>query len=370
MNLRITGSRISLLEVLSTMKDRLYILLFALVSMLVLAACQSGSQATQTIIEAELVPTPTQTPTTIPVDRSQYEETFDMIWDTVNEMYFDPTFNGVDWESVRDRYRSKVLAAEDDETFYITLNEMCFELGVSHIAVIPADSPEQLEPVLSAPGSVGIDVRLIDDQVVIAWVEPGSPAEQAGLRTGFIILEINGQPVEDSEDLITFKLPPFNERRYRGQFISAIQSQLNGEVGEEVALIYMDDKDQMHEAALTRQEREVQPFIAENLPPFYVDLNPGAWKTALGTFVSPGSYHRSLKMFWRLLRTCRTLPGSSLISAATRVDFTRCAKRLPASSSRSARCCGDTSHGRVWNCRVSNEMRIQTPLLRLIQDLS
>ena len=264
------------------MKDRLYILLFALVSMLVLAACQSGSQATQTIIEAELVPTPTQTPTTIPVDRSQYEETFDMIWDTVNEMYFDPTFNGVDWESVRDRYRSKVLAAEDDETFYITLNEMCFELGVSHIAVIPADSPEQLEPVLSAPGSVGIDVRLIDDQVVIAWVEPGSPAEQAGLRTGFIILEINGQPVEDSEDLITFKLPPFNERRYRGQFISAIQSQLNGEVGEEVALIYMDDKDQMHEAALTRQEREVQPFIAENLPPFYVESESRRLENGIG----------------------------------------------------------------------------------------
>ena len=238
------------------MKVHRICLLFVLVPLFVLATCQSENQATQTIVETERVATlkqapPIHTPTTIPVDRSQYEEVFDMVWGTVNEMYFDPTFNGVDWESVGDRYKPKIMTTEDDETFYILLNSMCFELGVSHIGVIPADAPEQLDPVLSAPGSVGIDVRLIDDQMVTVWVEPGSPADQAGLRTGFIILEINGKTIEDSEDLITFKLPPFNECRSRGQIISAIQSQLNGDVSQVVTLTYLDEGDQVREVAMT-----------------------------------------------------------------------------------------------------------------------
>jgi hypothetical protein len=31
-------------------------------------------------------------------------KTFDVVWKTVNEKYFDPTFGGVDWMAIRERY--------------------------------------------------------------------------------------------------------------------------------------------------------------------------------------------------------------------------------------------------------------------------
>lgn len=40
------------------------------------------------------------------------------------EKYFDPTFGGLDWNEVRERYRPLIAAAQDDEAFYVTINMM------------------------------------------------------------------------------------------------------------------------------------------------------------------------------------------------------------------------------------------------------
>ena len=250
------------------MQVRKFCVLLAIVLLLALSACQAENMVTPAVIETEKVAAPT--PPITPVDRSQYEEIFDIVWGTVNEMYFDPTMNGVDWEAVRGRYRPEIIAARDDEAFYITLNKMCFELGVSHIFVIPADSPEMMDPVMSAPGSVGIDVRMIDKQVVVVDVEAGSPAELAGLHPGDTILAIDGKLVADVDEWVTFRLPPFNERRYNGQFIGSLQSKLFGEVGEEVGLTHVDEYGRIREVVLTRQDRGASQDIGENLPPAHI----------------------------------------------------------------------------------------------------
>ena len=214
----------------------------------------------------QVVPTATED---IASKDALYLDVFETVWSTVNERYFDPTFNGVDWDNVHDEYLPKIAAAQDDETFYYLLNEMCFELGVSHIFVIPADYLEQMDPVLSAPGSVGFDVRMVDDLIVVTDVLPGSPASEAGIQTGFIIVEIDGTPAENVDQLVTFWLPPFNERKYRAQIASAIQSLICGEVSESVSIVYLDSEGQAQEATLTREKRKEQPFIGEGFPTLY-----------------------------------------------------------------------------------------------------
>ncbi len=131
---------------------------------------------------------PTATPSLSPEKLAEYQEIFDIVWETVNEAYFDPDFNGVDWEAMYDEYLPKINTAENDEAFYILMNEMCFELGVSHIAVLPPDSND-LEPVLSSPATAGIDIRLIDDKAVITKVEAGSAADRAGLPPMYVDFE-------------------------------------------------------------------------------------------------------------------------------------------------------------------------------------
>ena len=51
-------------------------------------------------------------------------ECLEIVWHTVHDSYFDPTFGGLDWQAVHDRYRPQIAAAEDDETFYSLLNQM------------------------------------------------------------------------------------------------------------------------------------------------------------------------------------------------------------------------------------------------------
>ena len=64
---------------------------------------------------------------------------FEIVWQTVNETYSDPTFGGLDWQAMHDIYRPRIVAAEDDETFYDLLNQMLHELKVSHIGALPPE---------------------------------------------------------------------------------------------------------------------------------------------------------------------------------------------------------------------------------------
>lgn len=248
-------------------------LLIVLILLLCLTCCQTGELVSPQISapeSAEVVTIePTIASTSNPTQQSEYLETFEAVWSVVNERFYDPNFNGVDWEAVHDEYQPRIAAAEDGKTFYTLINEMCFELGVSHIGVFPADQAEQMDPVTSAPGTLGIDIRLIDDQAVVTFVKPGSPAEYAGLQTGYLLLEVDGNLLEDAEDLVQLWLPPFNERKHRGQITSAIQVLLNGEVGETVSITYQDAMGELHEVNLNRVERDERSIQPDNMPALY-----------------------------------------------------------------------------------------------------
>ena len=128
-------------------------------------------------------------------------KSFETVWKTINEKYFDPTFNGLDWSEVYDRYQPKITAAQNEEEYYLLINKMLFELNVSHIGVVPPDDLGQIEPILSAKGSIGIDVRIIEDNAVITSVKSDSPGDQAGLKTGYTIKRIDGIKIEQLSDI-------------------------------------------------------------------------------------------------------------------------------------------------------------------------
>ena len=147
------------------MRCKTHILLVLLVMGLSLAACQSVNQ--------------------------EYLKNFEVVWQTVNDTFPDPTFGGVDWKAVHDRYQPLIGAAKNDEEFFLTLNRMLWELNASHAVVMPNKLMFNLDRAF-AEGGIGIDVRLIDDEVVITRVKPSSPADQAGLVEN--ILDAHGFP--------------------------------------------------------------------------------------------------------------------------------------------------------------------------------
>jgi C-terminal peptidase prc len=214
-------------------------------------------------------PQPALTPTAAP--NEEYLEVLKTVWQTVNEKYFDPTFGGLDWSEVHDRYRPLIAAAVDDEAFYEIINRMLFELDVSHIGVVPPDDLQQIDPVLSAEGSIGVDIRLIDGEAVITSVEPGSPGAEAGLRPGIIIHSIDGNTVEKiSEE--TRLIPPLHDRNRRKRVTGAIRDLIYGPPDTNVSVVYLDEQGETHEEPIALANREGRVVLDETLPPLFIEF--------------------------------------------------------------------------------------------------
>jgi carboxyl-terminal processing protease len=75
------------------------------------------------------------------------QKTFAKVWETVRDKFFDPNFNGVDWNKVRERYAPQVAAVKTNAELYDLLNRMVGELKVSHMEVV---APESLNTPLAS----------------------------------------------------------------------------------------------------------------------------------------------------------------------------------------------------------------------------
>ncbi len=55
------------------------------------------------------------------------QKTFEKIWETVNEKYFDANFGGIDWKAAHDRYAPQVAQVKSDAEFYNLIKAMLGE---------------------------------------------------------------------------------------------------------------------------------------------------------------------------------------------------------------------------------------------------
>jgi carboxyl-terminal processing protease len=217
-------------------------------------------------------------------------KSFETVWQTINEKHFDPTFNGLDWSEVHDRYQPQVTATKNEKEYYLLINKMLFELNVSHIGVVPPDDLHQIDPILSAEGSIGIDVRMIEDNAVITSVKSDSPGDQAGLRPGYIIKSIDGIKIEqitdikhvndieyqniDKETLKSLKIlvPPYNERNRNKQITESILKKIYGLPDTTVSIEYMDENGDTQKEKIVRAKRKGKMVFDETMPPFFVEF--------------------------------------------------------------------------------------------------
>ncbi len=94
---------------------------------------------------------PSQTPaqSAAPVVRNEAKpdvaqvrrESFEIVWRTINESHYDPTFGGVNWKKVHDDYAPRVASVKTDNEFYDLLRRMIDELHLSHFAIYLPGAP-------------------------------------------------------------------------------------------------------------------------------------------------------------------------------------------------------------------------------------
>jgi carboxyl-terminal processing protease len=197
----------------------------------------------------------------VPELTSARQETFDKVWNTINEKHFDATFGGVDWAKARETYLPKAQAAKSDEQFHTILREMLGELKQSHFGVFP---PPPDTSGGSAGGEIGVEIVWLDGVPVISRVEKGSPAETAGLRPGFVITKIDGKPIEERlkplGEYLAKRAEPEKSRRVAYERVT--ESMTFGKAETPVKIEYRGEGDAVKTVDVVRK-----PFSGEMSPP-------------------------------------------------------------------------------------------------------
>jgi carboxyl-terminal processing protease len=156
------------------------------------------------------------------------QKTFEKVWEITRDKFFDPNFNGVDWNKVRERYAPQVAAVKTDAELYDLLNRMVGELKVSHMQIV---TPDVIQKLGATPVTTGLGLRNVEGRLVIMRVLSGSSAEREGVRPGFVVQRIDGAEVTDLQSAL---------------------GKLHGAPHTKVRVDFLDDHDATREITLER----------------------------------------------------------------------------------------------------------------------
>jgi carboxyl-terminal processing protease len=187
-------------------------------------------------------------------------QSFDIVWRTVKEKHFDPNFGGVDWDAMRRKYEPRVAKVKKDGELYSLLNEMLGELHQSHFGVIPPEAILEDGSFDLPTGNSGIDLRIVDGQILITRVAQGSAASRAGLRPGFVIKRIDGAETSKMMKAIIGRM---NKNSLVRDWTPAVKHYIvarvilrraDGKPGSTARLQYVDERNRVREAAIDREK--------------------------------------------------------------------------------------------------------------------
>ena len=68
--------------------------------------------------------------------------TFEEVWRTVRDRFYDPDLHGLDWSEVRERYMPDATEASSEEALASVVNNMLSELHASHTRYYTPHEPE------------------------------------------------------------------------------------------------------------------------------------------------------------------------------------------------------------------------------------
>lgn len=140
---------------------------------------------------------------------------FEQVWQTVNDNFYDPNFNGVDWKAIREKYRQQAARTKSSLEVAAVINQMLSELQSSHTRFYTKDEPayyqllgvfqprnpelqKQLKKFLPNGkveyNGIGAFTKDINGKTFISAILDGSPAAEAGLKVGDQLLSVDGRP--------------------------------------------------------------------------------------------------------------------------------------------------------------------------------
>jgi tricorn protease len=130
--------------------------------------------------------------------RAEFNQMFEELWANIEENFYNDTFHGINWEEIRDRYRTYLPSVNNRNDFSRMMNDMLGELNSSHMGFNTFGAEEQ-----EFYSTVSISTGLIFDQQnpyrVSSVVENGA-SDVAGkdIQAGDVLTAIDGKEVNSA----------------------------------------------------------------------------------------------------------------------------------------------------------------------------
>ncbi len=166
-------------------------------------------------------------------------------WRTVNQAYYDGSFNHQNWLLVRDRTLKQPIPNE--EAAYQTITKMIATLDEPFTRLLRPEQYRSLQVNTAGELSgVGLQIGVKADSQAIEVIAPivGSPAAKAGILPRDIILQIDATPTTELT-------------------LDTAALKMRGATGTNVSLLVQTAEKSPREVILVRQKIELNPVTAE-----------------------------------------------------------------------------------------------------------
>ena len=215
-------------------------------------------------------------PVGTPIDQATARASFEKVWSIVESTDADPQHGGVDWAAVKAELQPRVDACTTLEALRAIERDMLSRLGRSHFGLIEQAGASRLAPgdegaasrssrAASSTGTLGMDLRVIEGQVVVTAVHADGPAAQAGVRCGWTV-----QKAHDAAWSSASMQPDEDGPMARYARDAAAQALDLGEAGSEESWSFRDATGATHDVRLRRTETSGTPTQIGLLPTFRV----------------------------------------------------------------------------------------------------
>ena len=123
-------------------------------------------------------------------------DTVDRVWRTIADVYYDPTFNGIDAGTLKTKTLAESQGVTSDADFYRVLKRNVRALHDSHTLILTPREAEDSR--VRRATQIGLVFAISEGRAVVASVVTDFPAERAGVLPGMIIEAVDGQPIDEA----------------------------------------------------------------------------------------------------------------------------------------------------------------------------
>lgn len=208
----------------------------------------------------------------VPFDSALQLASFDQVWETVRKTHWDFAPLEERWNQAREELRPKVESATSINEVRALIEELIGVVKLSHYALVPSDEYHDLNETggPGGEGAIGMEARLVGDQIVVTKVRAGSPAEAAGIQPGWVLKKIGKKT---GEEIIEAARDTGKHGVMRADTVAGLICDVlaSGEPGSEISLTLLDHDDSARELTLVHAPASGDREIFANLPPVMVE---------------------------------------------------------------------------------------------------